>query len=274
MNKKKIEDITDIDELFKVWKDKQLKDSKNTGNTGFFERDGYIEKEKYRDSNKKILFLLKEANILAYKHNKNPSSIEEENQKDFYLEFGEEKYRFGNGLFVRAKDNRPKQKEKIARMARFLLEKSNNKKISSNYEDLKESLFQVAFMNINKMGGYERANYKLLHEYYMEYKEYILQEINILNPDIIIFMAKDEEIENDIKEFFKKKNKKIRIVKMLHTAAYGKNLNLDVKEEKFANEKFYKKYNLEYEGNGPFIVLNETTKRYLIKFVYRYKEGD
>ncbi len=266
-----------LEDLFKLWKKEQLEDNNNTG---FFVEDGYIDENKYCKSKKKILFLLKEANILQYVKNDNPLKIKNDCQKYFYLDFEKEKYKYKKESlkvdFVRASDNNPKQKEKIARMAKFILEKSNDKKASSKYDELKDSLFKVSFMNLNKMGGYSRSNNKALQAYYEKYREYILQEINILDPDIIVFMVNNDEIKKDINQYLKenKKDKKIKILSMLHTAAIGRNLNLSEDEEKYSREKILKKYNFDYVGKGEFIQLNESTKRYLIKFIYRFETGD
>ena len=129
-------------------------------------------------------------------------------------------------------DNSPKQKEKIARMAKYILDKE----ITSDYNELCEALKSVAFMNINKMGGTNTTKDENLRKYYEKYKEFIKKEIEIIKPKIIVDMThgciSSEDFEN------------ITIVPMMHTAARGKNINLDKEgvEEYCFNKNIAKKY--------------------------------
>ncbi len=281
-------DIENLEELFDLWKNKQKKDKRNTG---VFVSDGYIFEDKYKNSEKRILFILKESHLFNGEKQHTNNKIITNNQSDFYKDFFREDYKdkYGNKLYqldenniihpkawitrnekelienpklkeniCRAFDNKPKQKEKIARISEYIL----NKNISSDYNILKEALAQISFMNINKMGGGVKTNHKELNNYYNDYKEFIIKEIEILNPSIIVFMAHDYEIIKDLKKVFNK----IKIINMIHTAAIGRNLNLESYEK-----DYYIKCVCKNNGEGPFVKFNETTKKFLAKFIYRYE---
>lgn len=47
-------------------------------------------------------------------------------------------------------------------------------------------LENIAFMNLNKRGGYAYCNWEILLYYVARYKDYIKKQIEIINPDIII----------------------------------------------------------------------------------------
>ena len=283
-----INNIENLEELFDLWKNKQKKDKRNTG---VFVSDGYIFEDKYKKSKKRILFILKESHLFDGEKEHSNNKIITNNQSEFYKDFFRENYKdkYGNKLYeidenniicpkawitrnekelienpkqkekiCRAFDNRPKQKEKISRISEYILHKN----ISSDYNILKEALAQISFMNINKMGGGVKTNPKELYGYYIDYKEFIIREIEILNPSIIVFMAHDYEIIKDLKETFST----IKIINMIHTAAIGRNLTLENYEK-----NYYKKCDCINDGEGPFIKFNETTKRFLAKFIYRYE---
>ena len=246
----KINNCTNLEQLFNYWiqVQKNIKTEIDClKNTGYFVKDGYIDEEEYNCSNKRILFILKESHILNGDDCTKQEKIQVDEQRKFYTNFFKEYteenemiYKIDkNNIIVpvayanREKyhkyfDNRSKQKEKIARMARYIIDE----RITSNYSKLCEALKQVAFMNINKMGGTDRTKPQNLKLYYKKYKKFILKEIEILNPDIIVVMCGlDEFIEDLNKRGFK-------IIKMFHTAVRGKYLNL-------CNEKeieYYKKY--------------------------------
>lgn len=309
-----IKECNNLDELFNLWKEAQRTiqtEEKCLQNTGRFVHDGYIDKAKYKN----VLFVLKEANVGSVENQKNnPQKIEDDYQIGFYEYFfkeelddidkekvnqkdknnDENKYKVyvigkDNMIYPKAWENRekknryfdnaPKQKEKIARMAKYILDK----KITSDYNELCEALESVAFMNINKMGGTNSTNDENLRKYYEKYKEFIKKEIEIIKPETIVDMThgciSSEDFEN------------ITIVPMIHTAARGKNINLDKEgtEESYFNKNITKSIGIdnwktlinnytEYEDNifnkgkkGPFVKFNKSTLKYLVKFIKRYE---
>lgn len=138
-----------------------------------FIRDGYIDKPSYENAKTKILFILKEANVQAYRGEgdfKNPS---EANQIGFYTDYigGE-------------KPNPPKQQEKLGRIANYILTGSDSKAD----DNIRQALKQCAFMNVNKRGG-GKAD-KKVNAYIKQYKAFIKREIEIINPDICVVIGK------------------------------------------------------------------------------------
>ena len=312
-----IENCDNLDDLFKLWKEAQKnikiidKNENCLKNTGNFTRDGYIDEKEYKKSKKKVLFILKESNILKGR-NVESNEIKEDEQADFYSYFLKEKivingetkeiYKYDSNTNMiipiayadyknkyKFFDNIPKQKEKMARMAKYILDKE----ITSSYKELCNALKQVAFMNINKMGGTNKTNSKELYLYYKKYKNFILKEIEILEPQVIVIMVGNSKIVNDLNfELNEKLEKNIKIIPMLHTATRGRSLNIKNDEENFFNKNIapsiemnwntlnnenYKEYQeniFNKNKNGPFIKFNKTTLEYLIKFIKRYEENN
>ena len=58
----------------------------------------------------------------------------------------------------------------------------------------------ISYMNINKRGGFDSCNYNTLKKYYYKYKEFIIKEINIIDPNIIVFATGNNGIDiyNDL----------------------------------------------------------------------------
>lgn len=261
---------------------------KQPENTNVFISDGYIEEKAYRNSNTKILFVLKESHYFTTKGISRLEDFKVDSQVGFYHDFlckDEAIRQFGRF------DNRPKQKEKIARMAEYIL----HQKITSNYKTLRNALQCVAFMNINKMGGGDTTNPKELLKYYKANEIFIKQEISILNPDIIVLMINNEEIEEDLKKYWGDDKRNNLVMTMLHTAARGKNLVLKPEEIEYFNNNIAKKYdindidkllNTSYQVDAEnyftkfnndtetsYLRFSKTTLQYLIKFIYNYENG-
>ena len=61
--------------------------------------------------------------------------------------------------------------------------------LNKNFETPQKNLSvlrYVAFMNINKRGGFTECKNKLLRDYAQNYKDLIDREIRIISPDIIV----------------------------------------------------------------------------------------
>lgn len=143
-----------------------------------FNADGYLSEKSYWLSNRRILFILKEANILDYLKNDVPS---ERMQYCFYREY-----------FKEFKSNHSKMQEKIARMAFYLQnpELSDKVKCNPSNELKKNALMQIAFMNLNKRGGANKE-LKCFKEYIEKYSSFIDRQIYIMNPDFIVILGKN-----------------------------------------------------------------------------------
>lgn len=121
-------------------------------------------------SPKKILFIAKEAACLD-KTEKTAEENFETAQKDGFwcrrVVLGEEGgTRFSSGL---------------ALLANAIL----NENFETPEKDI-SALRYVAFMNINKRGGFTECKTKLLRDYAQNYKDLIDREIKIISPDIIV----------------------------------------------------------------------------------------
>ena len=61
--------------------------------------------------------------------------------------------------------------------------------MTGNFEDLNtdiDILKYVAFMNLNKRGGFTKCHQRILREYVQKYRDLIEEEIKIISPDIIV----------------------------------------------------------------------------------------
>lgn len=163
-----------IKALFYRWKEAQLTESDehyaeyrfgNVGKASFLP-DGIIDYEAYSKSNIKVLFIAKEANWGG-----NDTNTEINDKDDvFWLQTvvkGPTKpTNFSNGIAM-----------------------LNNAFITNNYNFVDEnhkSLENIAFINLNKRGGYSSCSYNTLSGYTKTYADYIAEEIDLINPDIII----------------------------------------------------------------------------------------
>ena len=162
----------ELDELFEEWRERHESEncsSENISKNNFIP-DGIIDEASYMQSPKKILFIAKEAACF-----KKENTIEENfviAQKDGFwcrrVAFGDakaKKGRFPPGLALLA-----------------------NAILNENFETPQKNLSvlrYVAFMNINKRGGFTSCQTNL-DAYVEKYKDLIDREIRIISPDIIV----------------------------------------------------------------------------------------
>ena len=290
----------ELNELFKEWIENQ-KNKIEIGNgirlNESFTKDGIICEEEYK--NPRILFILKEPNILK--------QLTEENYKDDQREF----YRnfFNSAFFEKDKDNvlKPtqkeeikckekrkrylyyfdnipvKQKEKIARMAEYII----NGKITDNYDDLKNALKQVAFMNLNKSGGAADSDKNYFLSYCEEFSSNICKEIEIIDPQIIVLIGA-KSYKNGDKYLLNKKinllfNEK-KVIEVVHTAARGKALNIHKDEKEILKQKFKTKYNDNLDEMHNNLVKTDKSKlhmkydrgvfKFFLKFIAVYEKNE
>ena len=169
----------ELEKLFDEWRKRHISEdySNDKISKNNFIPDGIIDEASYMQSPKKILFIAKEAACL----DKTEKTTAEENfeaaQKDGFwcrrVVLGEEKRgtHFSSGL---------------ALLASALL----NKNFETPQKNL-SVLRYVAFMNINKRGGFTECKTKLLRDYAKKYKDLIDREIRIISPDIIVCCGSD-----------------------------------------------------------------------------------
>ena len=139
-----------------------------------FSPDGIICEESYINANTRVLFICKESNI--------SSSLDDGKlcaDRSFWLQdvlidskkTNRAGSRFINGLSVlyNAVKNYPSEK------------------VDTDNDSLKE----VAFINLNKMGGTNKSNYTIIKNYVDSFKKYIIEQIELINPYLIVCCSQD-----------------------------------------------------------------------------------
>lgn len=146
-----------IDTVFAKWINDYKRDGKNS-----FVRDGVPFPEDYYVNSPRVLFVLKDPNDIKATY--------ESSQLDAYRDFGEKKIdRWHNRMMPR-----------IAKMYKVLGGKSD--KEMSEFEAIKN----IAFMNLKKTGGSNCVSGNVIASYTSIYRNRILEQIDIINPDYII----------------------------------------------------------------------------------------
>lgn len=178
-------------ELFQKWQQKQIS-SVN------FISDGYL------GNNKKssILFICRESNV-----NGTLNKLSAENYNNFWMK---------NVIDVKIKDNKKHYGENLSNSEKSIQTKFYNylnlamqNVINKNSELSGCSLTDCAYMNINKQGGGYSCDLSFLEDYVKNYKDLIIDEINILSPKYIVLCGKLWKTKNgktQIKEILKQCN--------------------------------------------------------------------
>ena len=171
----------ELEKLFDEWRKRHISEdysndkisknkiSKNKISKNNFIPDGIIDEASYMQSPKKILFIAKEAACLK-EENTIEKNFEIAQNDGFWCRrvvLGEEKRgtHFSSGL---------------ALLANAIL----NENFETPEKDI-SALRYVAFMNINKRGGFTECETDL-DAYVKKYKDLIDREIRIISPDIIV----------------------------------------------------------------------------------------
>ena len=167
----------ELEKLFDEWRKRHISEdySNDKISKNNFIPDGIIDEASYMQSPKKILFIAKEAACLDKKKKTAEENFEAAQNDGFWcrrvvLE-GEGGTRFSSGL---------------ALLANAIL----NENFETPEKDI-SALRYVAFMNINKRGGFTECKTKLLRDYAKKYKDLIDREIKIISPDIIVCCGSD-----------------------------------------------------------------------------------
>lgn len=161
----------ELDELFEEWRERheaENYDGENISKSNFIP-DGIIDEASYMQSPKKILFIAKEAACFK-KENTIEKNFETAQKDGFWCRrvvLGEEKR--GTGF-----------SSGLALLANAIL----NENFETPEKDI-SALRYVAFMNINKRGGFTECETDLA-AYVKKYKDLIDREIRIISPDIIV----------------------------------------------------------------------------------------
>ena len=160
----------ELEKLFEEWQERHESEncsSENISKSNFIP-DGIIDEASYMQSPKKILFIAKEAACLK-EENTIEKNFETAQNDGFWCRrvvLGEEGgTRFSSGL---------------ALLANAIL----NENFETPEKDI-SALRYVAFMNINKRGGFTECETGL-DAYVEKYEDLIDREIKIISPDIIV----------------------------------------------------------------------------------------
>lgn len=162
----------ELEKLFDEWRKRHISEdySNDKISKNNFIPDGIIDEASYMQSPKKILFIAKEAACLDKKKKTAEENFEAAQNDGFWCRRvvlgGEGGTHFSSGL---------------ALLANAIL----NENFETPEKDI-SALRYVAFMNINKRGGFTECKTKLLRGYAKNYKDLIDREIKIISPDIIV----------------------------------------------------------------------------------------
>ena len=223
------ENAKSLDELFQLWKEAHKAEENYEVTTlreegipqDSFIADGYISQENYAG----VLFILKEANILK---DEVPAGSEPfyRPQADWYR--------------PERRDNSPKQKEKMGRMASYIR--------YHHIQNFQIALQQSAFLNLNKRGGGNHTHKKKLTAYTHRYAPFIQREIALLQPKQIICLGHPTDALVDKCHLNFIDEKRIFTVNMWHPAYRMKGIprypvsDMDQNVDAYMKE-FIKRYN-------------------------------
>lgn len=164
--------IEELNNLFEQWKKEQKKESYNADtipvkriDKSSFCFDGFV----FGEKSNTVLYILDESNLQEKSKESN----------DFFWLKGA--YKIKNNI----------NKNPIPRRIELMQEIIKNK-----FNDI--SLQDISYMNINKRGGFEACNDKILLNYYNKYKGFIFEEIKILDPKIIVSCTGNDKIYSDL----------------------------------------------------------------------------
>jgi len=144
---------TELDNLYKVWQEK-VPSYKSQ-----FIYDGIINEKKYDQNETKVLFIAKESN---------DDTQAEWDYREWWSK--EIKYRFVH---------------RISEWAYGFLNNFPNLE-TIDYEKQLEAIQSIAFMNIKKIGGGSISDYDDIRKHLIRDKDFLLREIEIIDPDIIV----------------------------------------------------------------------------------------
>lgn len=168
----------ELEKLFDEWRKRHISEdySNDKISKNNFIPDGIIDEASYMQSPKKILFIAKEAACL----DKTEKTTAEENFE------AAQKDGFWCRRVVLEKEGGTRFSSGLALLANAIL----NENFETPEKDI-SALRYVAFMNINKRGGFTECDPKLLRDYAQNYKDLIDREIRIISPDIIVCCGSD-----------------------------------------------------------------------------------
>lgn len=178
----KADKVKGLEELFEIWQTAHLQDTEsfekfkeynsNISNKSFT-KDGIVCEEEFPQKIK-VLYILNESNINGYTDKLSSECFD--STKDF-IEFAEE-----------GKDWGTKLKEKICSLQKHMLEVNG-----VFLGDAKDYAKTISFINLNKRGGGNLLTSEYYSEYFKPYVKtyapFIKREIELINPDFIVWLS-------------------------------------------------------------------------------------
>ncbi|WP_312207927.1 hypothetical protein [Epilithonimonas hominis] len=185
-------------------------------------KDGIVNADKYSKIHPKILWILKEVNHDGSLENWNMSEILQDIKADYGIEKGFEK------TFA-----------SIVHLSYGIINKKNWSEVPYHYDEpsIIDILSEIAYINVKKTAGSSTTHTASLERAYEENKTQLFEQINEINPNIIIYGGTFHLFENDIKMQISSHNIK-------HISAYHPAQRCITHEEYF-NRVYYQVYPLE-----------------------------
>lgn len=248
-----------LKKLFECWKEEQSNDSgEETCNSqdGYvvavnsFYEDGIVNSVEYQNSehNKpKVLFITNEVSIDCKQDNdeKNPG-LKGKCENGHLVGNNEGNTVCSFAKYINGEEQETwsgKMRIKFGEMYRIMTEKNYKIESSFDVDKNKQALNKIAFMNLNKRGGFGNIQGENFLKYIETYKDYIRREIEIINPDVIVWCAcntykkkyMDAIFDDKYKNVWQQKGlvlnkKEIPILRMWHPSVRAKSM------EKYLNK--------------------------------------
>lgn len=212
----------ELNNLFEKW-EQQVKEANNDYNDTFI-RDGIVDLKTFDEQDKKVLFISNEANIEGSK-----------SSEKVYYKFGENSDIRGEFTDYKTKKidsypdpndknkevmSRGRMRERVCCLYQVIINDFSKKDTPYELAD------EFAFMNLNKTGGAANIDNRIV-SFCEEFNEEIKREIDIIHPDLIVWLGCNT-LDNKIirkcigvdyskgKYFYKK----IPVIRMWHTSYY------------------------------------------------------
>lgn len=202
-----------LDDLFAKWEEK-LKNSKNVElYNKCFIKDGIVDCDVFEKQDKKILFISNEANVGENFDCKNCDA-----RRDFGDYKNRKKDEYYNSEIKKWQSSKGKMRERVCCLYQVVINDFSNRNTPYNVAE------NFAFMNLNKTGGEAQIKEKIF-AFFEEYKDEIKKEIDIISPDIIIWLGcntfdklrADLGVKEDKRGYY---YNDIPVVRMWHTSYY------------------------------------------------------
>lgn len=138
--------------------------------------DGITDYESYKKADKKILWIMKEANQSGGQHT--------DDLRDFHKNV------------MRYKNWRRTYKS-IIKTTYGILDDLDYNEIPRE-DQIVDVLRKIAFINVKKTGGDSSSHFRVINDHYIENKELIMEQVKCIEPDIIINCSRIWQVFADL----------------------------------------------------------------------------